>query len=370
MNRLLYIILFVSSVALTACHSGAKPQWQDGGDSLHYDYARLLTTVDYGKYRVVKIADPWHEGRTLHTYVLVGDSTVDHLPEGTVIHVPVRRCVCFTTVHAALLADLGVAECLKAMADVEYVKRADLRSLLQDGRIGNVGSGMSPDIEKIIDIDADVVMVSPFENSGGYGKLDEVNIPIVECADYMESSPLARAEWMKFYGMLTGREAEADSLFDVVKRQYLATAAEGRAVKQRPRVMMDMPSGSVWYVPGGRSTLGVMIADAGGDYVFADNSSGGSRAMSIEAVVERCETSDIWLYRYGGQEQTRETILRDHPAFGHIKAFKDGEMYGCSTERTTFYETTPFRPDCLLAELRDILAHRQANELTYFKKAK
>ena len=80
---------------------------------------------------------------------------------------------------------------------------------------------MSPDIEKIIDLNADAVLLSPFENSGGYGRIESIGIPIIECADYMETSPLGRAEWMKFYGLLTGKEEETDSLFRKIEQQYL-----------------------------------------------------------------------------------------------------------------------------------------------------
>ena len=70
---------------------------------------------------------------------------------------------------------------------------------------------MKPDIERIIDLRADAILLSPFENSGGYGRLEQIGVPIIECADYMETSALGRAEWMKFYGLLYGKEHEADS---------------------------------------------------------------------------------------------------------------------------------------------------------------
>ena len=194
-------------VALVSCNSGKTTEMQEGGDTLRLSHSRLLTIVNYDKYKVVDIADPWKEGRLLHRYILVTDPTASHLPEGTIVNVPVKRAMVFTTVHASLLADLGAASCIKGMADVGYLKRADIKALVDNKTIADVGSGMSPDIEKIIDGSPDIVMVSPFENSGGYGKLDELQIPLIECAVFIESSPLARAEWMRFYGILVGKEA-------------------------------------------------------------------------------------------------------------------------------------------------------------------
>lgn len=363
-----YLILVLAIVALVSCNSGKTTGMQAGGDTLRLTHSRLLTIVSYDKYKVVDIADPWKEGRRLHRYVLVSDSSAAHLPEGTVINVPVRRAMVFTTVHASLMADLGAIGRIKGMADVEYVKRNDIKTLLDSGSIVNVGNGMSPDIEKIIDMEPDAVLVSPFENSGGYGKLDELHIPLVECADYMEPSPLARAEWMRFYGMLVGKEAEADSLFIQVEKAYDSIKARASNSKVKPRVMMDLPSSNVWYVPGGQSTIGQMIADAGGDYCFADIKKGGSSAMAVEAVVDKCENADLWLFRYGGPRKTVASMASENKAFTHIKAFKDKNLWGCSTERTAFYEETPFRPDVLLGEFLRIFHPEYDAEMKYFEK--
>ena len=123
----------------------------------------------------------------------------------------------FTTVHCAMLQSLGREDCIAGVADLKYIKIPWVHQQVKEGRIVDVGEGMSPVIEKIIDNRPDAILLSPFENSGGYGKLEDIDIPIVECAEYMEESPLARAEWLRFYGLLFGCEHEADSLFAVVE---------------------------------------------------------------------------------------------------------------------------------------------------------
>lgn len=366
MERKAVLIIITAIVALMSCNSGKVSEVQAEGDTLRLDHAQLLTIVNYDKYKVVEIADPWKQRRMLHRYILVSDPSASHLPEGTIINVPVKRAMVFTTVHASLLADFHATDRIKGMADVNYVKRPDIKALVANKTIADVGSGMSPDIEKIIDGSPDIVMVSPFENSGGYGKLDELQIPLVECADYMEVSPLARAEWMKFYGMLLGMEAEADSMFKSVESEYNAIKAKVKTIGRRPRVMVDIPSSNVWYVPGGQSTIGQMIADAGGEYCYADNTQGGSMAMSVESVIDKCEDADVWLFRYGGPEKTIASMAADNKAFTHVKAFKDNNLWGCSTERTTFYETTPFHPGLLLKEFLAMFHPEHNVEMKYF----
>lgn len=369
MTRHLLYILLLTTVVLTSCSQGKTQGAEVEGDTLRLKYSRLLTVVDYGKYRTVDIADPWREDRTLHRYILVSDTTANHLPEGTIINVPIHRAMVFTTVHASLLADLGAMKAICGMADVRYVKRQDVRRMVADKIITDLGNSMSPDIEKIIDGNPDMVLVSPFENSGGYGKLDELHIPIVECADYMEPSPLARAEWMKLYGMLTGHEDEANALFEQVETRYNSLKTEASQLKDKPKVVIDLPIGNTWYVPGGQSTIGQMVEDAGGTYCFRNDKSGGSKALAAEVVVEQCEDADLWLFRYGGAEKTIATLASENKAFTHLKAWQDGNVWGCSTERTLFYEETPFRPDRLLEEFSNIFRNR-SGEGQYFKKLK
>jgi iron complex transport system substrate-binding protein len=229
---------------------------------------------------------------------------------------------------------------------------------------------MSPVIEKIIDLRPDALLLSPFENSGGYGQLEEIDIPIVECAEYMEPSPLGRAEWVRFYGLLYGCEHEADSLFALVDSSYQAlrhtvmsesrnpVMPESRHPDTAPKtsVLVDKVTGSVWYVPGGRSTIGQMLSDAGARYPWASDDRSGSIALPFETVLERAGDCDVWLLRYSGQQPlTRQQLLSEHRGYNQFRSFREGRVYGCNVEQSMFYEDSPFRPDLLLSDFIKIL---------------
>jgi len=231
---------------------------------------------------------------------------------------------------------------------------------------------MSPVIEKIIDLHPDALLLSPFENSGGYGQLSEIDIPIVECAEYMEASPLGRAEWVRFYGMLYGCEHEADSLFALVDSSYNALK-QLTANSQKPKANIDKVTGSVWYVPGGRSTIGRMLADAGADYPWASDEHSGSVALPFETVLERAGECDVWLLRYSGQQPlTRQQLLSEHRGYNQFRAFREGRVYGCNVELSMFYEESPFRPDLLLSDFIRILYPDALprHELRYYHEVK
>ncbi len=369
---ILYICMLI--VALASCRGGnsVASDSEGGGDTLQLKYASLLTIVDYDGYSVATIRNPWKPEKTLHTYVLVSDDGNDtHGVEGTVIHVPIQRAAVFTTVHCALLQDFGREGSIVGVADSKYIKIPYIQEQIAKGAIVDCGNGLNPVVEKIMDIKPDAILLSPFENSGGYGKVEDLNIPIVECAEYMEKSPLARAEWMKFYGRLFGASEQADNLFAVVDSSYMALKERARQAGEGRSVLMDKMVGNVWYVPGGQSTIGQMLKDAGGRYPWADDDQSGSLSLAFETVLERAGECDVWLYRYSGNhDMTLQELTAEHRGYDQLKAFRTGAVYGCNVEQSLFYEETPFRPDLLLAELLQILHPEITNlpPLRYYKK--
>ena len=360
---------------LFSCTGGRGPSAQETGDTVSLKYATQLSIVRHKDYTEVVVKNPWKEGKILHSYLLVPDSIdpqdISHSSLSTVVRTPLRRSVMFTTVHCAMLMSFGCEQSIAGVADLKYIKIPWIHEQVKAGRITDVGEGMSPVVEKIIDQRPDALFLSPFENSGGYGRLEEIGIPIIECAEYMEPSPLARAEWLRFYGILFGCEARADSLFAVVDSSYCALKGLFTAVNKT--VLLDKVTGSVWYVPGGRSTIGQMIQDAGGNYPWADDDHSGSVSLPFEAVLEKAGEADVWLFRYSSDHDiTPDELLSEHHGYDQFKAFRSGEIYGCDVERSLFYEESPFRPDWLLGDYIHIL-HPDIPDLPplrYYKKIK
>ena len=354
-----YVKLFILAVLLSAC-GGAKKNasQQTKGDAVAFKYATQISVEKFDGYTVATIKNPWKEGMTLHRYVLVpSDQEVpNHIPNGTIIRTPLKRAVMFTTVHCAMLMEFGKQDCISGVADLKYIKIPWIQEQVAKGRITDVGDGMSPVIEKIIDEHPDALFLSPFENSGGYGKLEDINIPIVECADYMESSPLARAEWLRFYGMLFGCEERADLLFQTVDNSYHQLKQLAAKAKTRPSVLVDKVTGSVWYVPGGKSTIGQMIKDANGQYAWADDEHSGSISLPFETVLEHAGEADVWLFRYSSNHDiTYDELLSEHHGYEQFRAYKNQMAYGCDVERSLFYEESPFHPERLLNDFIHIL---------------
>lgn len=358
MRQIQAIAMLLCLVAFAACGRGAKNLSQVVGDTVRMKYAKLLHIVEHDGYTVVSIDNPWQKGKQLHKYVLVPRAGHDarHLPDGTVVRVPLQRMIPFSIVHAGLALELGCADAIVGIADMQYVRIPHILQMHGQGKLVDVGNSMNPSVEKVMDASPDALLVSPFDGGGGFGRFEEAGIPIIECADYMEPSALGRAEWMKFYGLLMGRGKAADSLFAVVDSTYSALKSLAASSQTRRSVVLDKKTGSVWYLPGGRSTIGTMLADAGADYPFAANTDAGSLALPFESVLEKAGDADIWLFRYGGSTPaTYDGLLSEFSGYGKLKAFRERMCYGCNVDKTLFYEETPFRPDFLLRDFVQVV---------------
>ena len=354
-----FIFLFFTSVLAGGCHSHSKADGQlASGDTLHFEYARNIEAIRYPDHCVVKIRNPWDTLTTLHTYILGERGTMPNKISiaGTKVCIPVKRSIVYSSVHNSLFLSLGAVDQIAGVCDLKYITLPEIQSKCQQNIIKDCGNSMNPDLETIIDAAPDAIFLSPFENSGGYGKIEKLNIPIIECADYMESSPLGRAEWMKFYGLLTGKEKEADSLFRAIEQEYLFYSSKAKAMDSRPSVLCELKNGSAWYVPTRKSTTGRLIADAGGKYLFDYLEGYGAVALPAETVIDKAHQADIWMVKYGSAAaKTYSQLASEYVPYSSFKAFKTRRIYGCNTFQRPFYEESPFHPHLLLKDMIKIL---------------
>lgn len=370
------IIFGALVVLLVVACQGGKTASGEGGDTLQMKYAELLTIVKHndGAYTEAIIENPWKKGTTLHKYILVpkgneGDETVARLKDDIrensalqmgktcdIVRTPLESNVVFTAPHCQLMYELGCKNAITGVCDKDYINIPDIKERV------DCGSSMQPDIERIIALKPEGLLISPFENSGGYGKLDKLHIPIIETADYMETSPLGRAEWMKFYGLLFKSEERSDSLFSSIEKEYLALKAEAAKLPQGLSILTERKMGSVWYVPGGKSTMGILLKDANAKYIFADDTHSGSLAYGPERILSKGTQVDVWAFKYfGGKALSKNDLLAEYEGYKVLKAFNSNSIYQVDTSTQPYFELTSFHPEILLREFI-ILAHPKATQ--------
>ena len=374
MDRLMRFWLLGLLLALgVGCKSRHSASAGDALSALRMEYAGRIQIDSSEHYILVRVQNPWDTARILHTYVLVGRETElpEGLPEGTLVRTPVEKALVYSSVHCGLLSELGAIDRIGGICDLKYIEIPEIQNRCASGRMVDAGNTMNPDIEKIIDFHPDAILLSPFENSGGYGRIEKLGIPVIECADYMETSPLGRSEWMRFFGLLFGKRRQADSLFTAVRADYLQLCDLVKSVNQRPTVISELKSGSAWYVPGGKSTTGRLYQDAGATYVWAEDEHSGSIPLSFETVFDRGQDADFWLFKYNRQQDKTLTELKsDYASYAGFRAFQTGQVYGCNSGQVPFYTETPFHPERLLEDLIRIFhpGVLPAGECRYFKR--
>lgn len=390
---------------MAACQGGKTAAADaEAGDTLEMKYAKLLTIVKHGdgeessdaaegidyQYAEAIIANPWKAGTMLHRYILIpkgeeGDKTVAMLAKRRstgarcttdTVRTPVESNLVFTAPHCQLLTELGCQNAITGVCDKDYINIPDIKSRAQaDAKVAHpimdCGSSMQPDIERIIALHPEALLISPFENSGGYGKLDKLRIPVIETADYMETSPLGRAEWIKLYGLLLG-SLKADSLFSAIEKEYLQLKAEAAKLPLGLSILTERKTGNVWYVPGGKSTMGILLRDAHARYIFADDTHSGSLSMSPEQIIAKGNQVDVWAFKYfGGNALIKQDLLAEYQGYQALKAFQTGTVYETDTSCEPYFELTSFHPEILLREFI-VLSHPEAGDkfgkLRFYKK--
>ena len=369
-----FLTLWVTVLLLSAC--GGKNSTASGsaqGDTIPLHYSSNLSLIDYEDYIVAQLRNPWDTAKILHTYVLVDKNQPlpQELPQGTLVRTPLSKAVIYSSVHCSLLKDFGALNSIGGVCDLKYIKLPEIEEGCRNGTIADVGDGMNPNIEKIIDLHPDAILLSPFENSGGYGRVEKLNVPIIECADYMETSSLGRAEWMRFYGLLFGKKTEADAMFAAVERNYKDLQELVKPISFAPSVMCDLKTSSTWYTPGGNSTIAKLYSDAGANYIFREDTHSGSLPYPFEVIFEKGQQTDFWLIRYNQPvDKTYGELEKEFAPYAGFRAFKELNIYGCNTNRVPFYEETPFHPDWLLKDLIKIFhpSLLEGYELRYYNK--
>jgi len=364
-KKFLYIIML--AVLAVSCSVQENETGTDGNNII--TEAKLLTMEQHEGYTVATIANPWGEG-TLHRYVLVPAASTlpDSLPEGTVVRTPLSNALVYSAVHTGLMTELGRPEAVKGIVDAQYFTDSLVLEGLKTGKVTDCGSSMAPTIEKVIEMRPDGILLSPYQDCN-YGQLTTLNIPIVECADYMEQTPLGRAEWIKFYGALVGKEREADSIYNAVTEAYNTLKQERAAQgKNHPKVLTETVISGIWNVPGGKSYMAQVIQDAGGVYPWGDDEHSGSLSLDFNQVLAVAKDADIWLVK-SFNINTYDDLKGAYSLNDKFDAFKNRKVYTCDTNATRLFERFPFHPELLLQDYCNIFDNKN-DQLIFFAPCK
>ena len=297
------------------------------------------------------------------------------LTSKTIIRTPVKSVIAFSSTQWSVFQKLGEIDKVKGILESNYTTNKDILRLVAEGKIIDAGMSTNVNTEKIIHLQPDVILVTPYPTVD-YSHLKELSgATIVSFPDYLESHPLGRAEWMKVVGLLCGKEDVTNQWFDDVVRRYESLSYKCSVVEEKPTVFSDLPFENQWYVPGGNSYIAKIFSDAGGDYIWKDNESTGSLHIDAESVLLKAQNADFWrVINSSDIPFTYERLKNENELYPLFKAFKEKQLLVCNVRECGYFEKSQYEPDVLLADFiyhfhPELLTEEWENYVpTYFKR--
>ena len=302
-------------------------------------------------------------------------SIPNHLTDKTIIRTPVNSVVAFSSTQWSVFQKLDKIDKVKGILESNYTTNDEILRLVAEGKIIDAGMSTNVNTEKIIHLQPDVILVTPYPTVD-YSHLKELSgATMVSFPDYLESHPLGRAEWMKVIGLLCGKEDVTNQWFDDVVRRYESLSYKCSVIKEKPTVFSDLPFENQWYVPGGNSYIAKIFSDAGGDYIWKDNESTGSLHIDAESVLLKAHNADFWrVINSSDIPFTYERLKNENELYPLFKAFKEKQLLVCNVRESGYFEKSQYEPDVLLADFiyhfhPELLTEEWENYVpTYFKR--
>jgi iron complex transport system substrate-binding protein len=254
---------------------------------------------------------------------------------------------------------LGKSEAVIGFANLKYISSETFVELGKNGKITDLGTDGSMNLELLIGLQPDAVIA--FDMGGESATLDKVaeaGIPVIYNGDFLESTPLGRAEWIKFFGALLNEETKADSIFNSIQSAYVRLTEMTADVRKRPTVLTGVVYGDKWFMPGGKNSAALFYKHAGADYLWAYDSTSGWLELSYEAVFDQAQQADFWIGT-ASFDSKDALVVGDH-RYKDFAPFRADKVYNYTKKKGPnggydYFESAYARPDLVLADLIKIL---------------
>lgn len=326
---------------------------------------------------LLTVRNPWQgaEGVELHVLLAPREEELPDVGAIPVVRTPIRRAVCLSSSHVAMFDALDAIESVKGVSGIDYLSNPYIAAHRASGQVRDVGSDSNLDFELLAALRPDVVLLyaTTGENTATTSKLRELGIPYIYIGDYMEPTPLGKAEWLMVVAELCGKRAEGQALFEGIAARYEATRAAVAAdtSARRPRVMLNTPYRDTWFMPSTQSFMVRLVEDAGGAYVYPQNTSNTSVAVDLEEAYLLARSADVWL-NVGGCNSLQE-LRAQNPRFASVPAVAQRRVYNNNRRQTPaggsdFWESGIMRPDRVLLDLAAIMRGSDADTTYYYQR--
>ncbi|HSD07091.1 ABC transporter substrate-binding protein [Flavobacterium sp.] len=319
-------------------------------------YAKSLAIEKHEGFTVVTVSNPWPDAVKNFTYILKEKNAVvpDSLKNYTQINVPLQSIVVTSTTNIPFLEMLGVEKSLVGFPHTDYISSEKTRALIDAGKVKNVGQNEKLNIEQLIDLNPNLIVTFGIDNNNPtIENLQKSGLNVLIQADWMEQSPLGKAEWLKLYGVLFGKEKEANQLFNTIVKEYNDAVKLVADQKPTSTVLYGSMYQDQWFVARGSSWVAQFMKDAKANYLWKDLEGTGSLGLSFENILDKAKTANFWIAT--GSFKSLVELEKANPHYSQFDAFTNKNIYTFegklgATGGTIFYELSPARPDLVLKD--------------------
>ncbi|MBT3920697.1 MAG: ABC transporter substrate-binding protein [Flavobacteriaceae bacterium] len=361
MNKSIYILF--SLLLFISC----KKQQETNNEEINtnknskIEYAKGFDISYQEGYKVITLKNAWPGTEKVFKYALIEEATILDFPEqyDAIVTIPIKNIVVTSTTHIPSLEMLAVDQTLIGFPNLDYISSKKTRERINKGLIKELGKNEDINTESLIELSPDVVIGFAVDgNNKTFNTLKKTGIPVLYNGDWTETSPLGKAEWIKFFAAFYNKEALANKLFSEIKTAYLNAKKLALKAKNKPTVLSGAMYKDIWYLPQGKSWAAQFIADANGKYLWSDSKGTGSHSLNLESVLEKGEHAQFWIgpSYYTTMKQLKEA----HAIYKQFDAFKNDQVYSFThkvgdTGGLLYFELAPNRPDIILKDIIKIL---------------
>lgn len=324
-------------------------------------YAQGFDIAYHDGYKILTVKNIWPGSEKEFRYALVEKGHLLEMPESfdEIITIPINEIVVTSTTHIPSLEMLEVDTTLVGFPSLDYISSQKTRKRIDQGLIKELGKNEDLNTESLLDLNPDVIVGFAIDNHDKtLNTIKKTGIPLVYNGDWTESSPLAKAEWIKFFAAFYDKDTLANRLFSNIENEYLNAKKIAFNAKSKPTVLSGAMYKDIWYLPQGNSWAAQFIADANGDYLWKETKGTGSHSLSLESVLEKAEHAEIWI---GPSYYTNLVQLKKaHAVYQYFDSFKNKKVYSFTnkvgeTGGLIYFELAPNRPDIVLKDIIKIL---------------
>jgi iron complex transport system substrate-binding protein len=362
--RLTLLLVLLLATSISSCKKEDKKGQNDEtfiSTKYRVKYAKGFDIQYFKSYNKLIIKSPYPDSNKDLVYRLFKGTEIsrdqDDLAntEATSIQIPLNKLVATSTTHIPMLEILGCGENLVGFPNTNYIASENARKRIDSGELTDIGKDMGLNTEMVIALQPEAVIGFALDDSDkAYSTLRKNDIPIVFNGDWLEETPLGRAEWIKFFGVLLDRNKEADSIFNLIEREYLDACAIAKKSKETPTIMSGILFKDQWNLPAGESFTAQLYKDANTNYLWKESEGQGSLVLNFETVLDRARDADFWIG--SGIYTSRQDLLEANGHYSEFKAFEQNKIFTFSKKKGSgggivYFELGPLQPHIVLKDL-------------------